>query len=102
MSNAGSPICAEAHIPAAAGDPTYEQALSNFLTANPNADEPPTLLTRPFDDIAARILARLESTTGSSGPPGRTEPVIAPDSIVDTYDAGLATGIADASGSGCS
>ena len=76
----------------------YEQTLSSFLAANPNADEPLILFTRPIDDVAAKIIAQQESATVSSALPGRTEPVIAPDSIVDAYGARLATGTADASG----
>ena len=71
----------------------YELTLSNFLAANPNASEPLTLLTRPIDAMVAKIAQQQAGpgTTVTSVAPGRTEPVIAPDSIVDAYGAGLAT-----------
>ena len=77
----------------------YELTLSHFLTANPNASEPLTLLTRPIDAMAAKIAQQQAGpgTTVTSVAPGRTEPVIAPDSIVDAYGAGLATQTASAS-----
>lgn len=72
----------------------YELTLSNFLIANPKAAEPLTLLTRPIDAMAAKVAARQQTGPGptvTSVAPGRTEPVLAPDSIVDAYGAGLAT-----------
>jgi len=77
----------------------YEMTLSNFLIANPNATEPLTLLTRPIDAMAAKVVQQ-QAGPGpivTSVAPGRTEPVIAPDSIVDAYGAGLATQTASAS-----
>jgi uncharacterized protein (TIGR03437 family) len=78
----------------------YQLTLSNFLSANPNAKEPLTLLTRPIDAMVAKVVAQQQSSSGptvTSVAPGRTEPVIAPDSIVDAYGAVLATQTATAS-----
>lgn len=72
----------------------YEVTLSNFLIANPKAAEPLTLLTRPIDAMVAKVVAQQQSGPGptvTSVAPGRTEPVLAPDSIVDAYGTVLAT-----------
>ncbi|MGO9228381.1 MAG: tetratricopeptide repeat protein, partial [Bryobacteraceae bacterium] len=79
----------------------YQQTLTNFLAANPNAAEPLTLLARPIDAMYAKIAQQQASTgaTVTSVAPGRTDPVVAPDSIVNAYGSGLATGTVVASGS---
>lgn len=77
----------------------YQQTLTNFLAANPKAAEPLTLLTRPIEAMYAKIAQQQAGATVTSVAPGRTEPVVAPDSIVNAYGSGLATGTAVASGS---
>ena len=79
----------------------YEQALSKFLAANPNAAEPLTLFTAPIADLAARLANQQAAAAGTvtSVPPGSTSTVFAADSIVTAYGSGLATGTASASGS---
>jgi uncharacterized protein (TIGR03437 family) len=77
----------------------YQQTLASFVAANPNADEPMTLLTRPVDAMVAKIINQQEATTLTTTAPGRTESVFAPDSIVDAYGIGLATGTESASDS---
>lgn len=91
---------------AAAGDYSgalalYQQALDKFLAANPNAGEPLTLFNRPIDDMLAKIAAQQTGGGGmvTSVAPGRTETVVAPDSIVNGYGSGLATGTEAASDS---
>ena len=79
----------------------YQQALAKFLAANPKAAEPLTLFTRKIDAVSAMIASQQQSTTGSvtSVAPGSTDPIFAPDSIVDAYGSGLANSTASASGS---
>ena len=79
----------------------YQQTLTKFLAANPNAAEPLTLLTLPIDAVYAKIAQQQAGSgaTVTSVAPGRTEPVVAPDSIVAAYGSGLATGTFAASGS---
>jgi uncharacterized protein (TIGR03437 family) len=80
----------------------YEQTVSKFLAAHPNVTEPMTMLTRPIGAVAAKISAQQQGATPASVTsvaPGRTDPIVAPDSIVAAYGAGLATGTAVASGS---
>jgi uncharacterized protein (TIGR03437 family) len=74
----------------------YQQALANFLTANPKAAEPLTLFTRKIDAASAKIAS---AGLVTSVAPGSTDPVFAPDSIVDAYGSGLANATASASGS---
>jgi len=79
----------------------YQQVLSNFLAANPGAAEPLTALTRPIEAMYAKIAQQQASAGGAvtSVAPGRIDPVVAPDSIVNAYGSGLATGTVVASGS---
>lgn len=65
----------------------YQQALATFQAANPKAAEPLTLFTRKIDAVSAKI-AGAGSVTSVA--PGSTDPVFAPDSIVDAYGSGLA------------
>ena len=74
----------------------YQQALAAFLTANPKATEPLTLFTRKIDAVSAKIAS---AGLVTSVAPGSTDPVFAPDSIVDAYGSGLANTTASASGS---
>jgi uncharacterized protein (TIGR03437 family) len=74
----------------------YQQALANFLAANPKAAEPLTLFTRKIDAASAKIAS---AGLVTSVAPGSTDPVFAPDSIVDAYGSGLANTTASASGS---
>lgn len=78
----------------------YQQTLDKFLAANPNPAEPLTLFTRPIEAMYAKIAQQQASTaaTVTSVAPGRTESVVAPDSIVNAYGSGLATGPVVASG----
>jgi uncharacterized protein (TIGR03437 family) len=79
----------------------YQQTLDKFLAANPNAAEPLTFLTRPIDAMTAKI-AQQQAANGaavSSVAPGRTDPIVAPDSIVNAYGSGLATSTLVYSGS---
>jgi len=86
-------------LAAAAGDyagalSLYQQTLTKFLAANPNAAEPVTMLARPIDAMYAKIAQQQASAGGTvtSVAPGRTDPAVAPDSIVTAYGLGLATG----------
>jgi hypothetical protein len=74
----------------------YQQALATFQAANPKAAEPLTLFTRKIDAVSAKI-AGAGSVTSVA--PGSTDPVFAPDSIVDAYGSGLANTTLLASGS---
>jgi uncharacterized protein (TIGR03437 family) len=74
----------------------YQQALAAFQVANPKAAEPLTLYTRKIDAVSAKI-ASAGSVTSVA--PGSTDPVFAPDSIVDAYGSGLANTAVSASGS---
>jgi uncharacterized protein (TIGR03437 family) len=78
----------------------YQQTLTNFLAANPNAAEPLTALTRPIEAMYARIAQQQASAGGAvtSVAPGRIDPAVAPDSIVNAYGSDLATGTVVASG----
>jgi uncharacterized protein (TIGR03437 family) len=96
----------KADLLAAAGDyagalALYQQTLTNFLAANPKAAEPLTALTRPIDAMYAKIAQQQASAGGkvTSVAPGRVDPAVAPDSIVNAYGSGLATGTVVASGS---
>ena len=79
----------------------YQQTLEKFLAANPTADEPLTLFTKPIDGVSAKLAAQQQAASGTvtSVAPGGTAAVFAPDSIVTAYGSGLATGTASASGS---
>ena len=74
----------------------YQQALAGFQAANPMAAEPLTLFTRKMDAVSAQM-SSLGSVTSVT--PGSTDPVFAPDSIVDAYGSGLANTTVSASGS---
>lgn len=78
---------------------SYQEGLNKFLARNPHPPEPITLLVQPILDATAQLAAQqLPANSVTSVSPGNTLPVIAADSIVNAYGAGLAKTPTNSSG----
>lgn len=75
----------------------YQQALDQFLAANPNVQEPLTLFTRKIDAASTRLAAADNGVTAVA--PNCISTVFAADSIVNAYGTSFAIASGVASGS---